>query len=375
MKHQNLTVMFTDIRGFTEEASKRSREGISNLLDAHDRVTKSVVEEYQGKVVKNLGDGYIVTFESPTDALHAAVELHRVAAEESNELKQGEHFELKIALNSGEVILKNKDVFGTPVNISARVLGITPPNKVYLTDSVYQSINKNELEVSFVDSHNFKGIPYPVKVYRVGPKITKKEIANAVFSAIFSKNRAKKNFSFALIGVALILTTGFVAAAAISNKASVEGYNEVQGVSDEETPQSSESSEPTSSGGTYSGRSTNSPDSRSTTTPGSGQVQGTTNSSSNSQGTTIQNTSTPGATVTPTTTPTTTTEDQSCGVGVCDPCTSNFDKCKKDCTSTCSTDNGNTGGDTGGSKDKDNSSGGNKNNNQDTTGPPPQQAI
>jgi adenylate cyclase len=66
---QNLAIMFTDIKGFTERTSGSTREGMKSLLAEHDRLLVPVFQYFDGRIVKTIGDAFLVTFGSPTDAV------------------------------------------------------------------------------------------------------------------------------------------------------------------------------------------------------------------------------------------------------------------------------------------------------------------
>jgi len=60
-------------------------------------------------------------------------------------LRQDEKLRIRVSLNSGEVRINSGDVFGEPVNVAARLEGITPANEVYFTESIYLSMSKAEV--------------------------------------------------------------------------------------------------------------------------------------------------------------------------------------------------------------------------------------
>ena len=69
MQTQNLTIMFTDIKGFTPKTSKMSREKLHKLLDQHDELILPLFKKFKGRLIKTIGDAFMVTFHSPTDAV------------------------------------------------------------------------------------------------------------------------------------------------------------------------------------------------------------------------------------------------------------------------------------------------------------------
>ena len=69
MDSKVLTIMFTDIKGFTQTTGNRSREGMLDLVKRHDKLLRPIIEYYEGRVVKTIGDAFLVVFESPTNAV------------------------------------------------------------------------------------------------------------------------------------------------------------------------------------------------------------------------------------------------------------------------------------------------------------------
>lgn len=167
MRTANLAIVFTDIKGFTERTSRQTLEENQRLLKLHADLLLPLFRGFSGKVVKSIGDAFMVTFESPTQAVlcGAAIQdrlwAHNRAAPESDRL------EVRVAVNAGEVRLEGGDVFGEPVNIASRVEGIAEAGEVFFTEAVYLSMNKAEVPAREVGEFSLKGIPEKVRVYRI----------------------------------------------------------------------------------------------------------------------------------------------------------------------------------------------------------------
>jgi len=167
METKHVTILFVDMKGFTSLTATLSRKQVSHLLDTFEKLIKPKVKEFKGEIIKALGDGYIITFASPTNAVLCAMKIQEALSTHNAVSPATEFFELRIALNTGEVTLKNGDIFGEPVNLASRVEMVAKPGEVYLTEAVYLAMNKNEVPVEKVGRGKLKGIPGNVKVYRV----------------------------------------------------------------------------------------------------------------------------------------------------------------------------------------------------------------
>lgn len=167
MKTANLAIMFTDIQGYTERTSNSSRETTTELLKAHNKLLMPIIMHFRGRLVKTIGDAFLVVFASPTAAVLCGTTIQDALFKYNYGKNEEEQIHLRVAINVGEVILTKGDVFGEAVNIASRVENITPAEEVYLTQSVYLSMNKTEIHVQEVGHFNLKGIPEAVTVYCV----------------------------------------------------------------------------------------------------------------------------------------------------------------------------------------------------------------
>jgi len=164
---KTLTIMFTDIKGFTDRTSKSSRDQLKKMLDLHDELICPFFNEFGGRIVKTIGDAFMVTFNSPTDAVLCGIKIQNKLDAHNEHLPDDEKLEIRVAINTGEVTIKENDVFGEAVNIAARLEGIADAGDIYFTESVYLSMNKAEIPTASVGYRHFKGIPEEIKVYKV----------------------------------------------------------------------------------------------------------------------------------------------------------------------------------------------------------------
>ena len=109
-------------------------------------------------MIKSLGDGWLVAFASCHDAVSC-----------SNTLKQSivsNPLDIRFGINSGDVHFENDDVFGDTVNIAARLEAISSSNEITVSESVYQSLEK-DMKNDFKDQGPvmLKNIQHPVHVW------------------------------------------------------------------------------------------------------------------------------------------------------------------------------------------------------------------
>lgn len=146
---KNLTIIFTDIKGFTSTTATYSRRQLRHLLDLQDEIVKPVIQRYHGQIVKTTVDAYLIIFESPTNAVLCGMKIQEEVNAHNANSPEEDRFELRIAINTGEVNIRNNDVFDelvNLVNITARIENIAEPNEVYFTESVYLAMKKTRFQ-------------------------------------------------------------------------------------------------------------------------------------------------------------------------------------------------------------------------------------
>ncbi len=162
-----LTIMFVDLVGYTKTTGKLKREDISGLHDVFDTICAGVFDKYEGEVVKKMGDAFLATFKSPTNALLAGVELQNDFKRYNQHYKLKNPLKIRVALHSGEVVIRNGDIYGDAVNTTSRIEGIVKAGDVIFSEAVYNNMNKNEIPFLFVGEKRFKGVKRPVKIFKI----------------------------------------------------------------------------------------------------------------------------------------------------------------------------------------------------------------
>jgi adenylate cyclase len=107
-----LTVMFTDLEGFTRFTTDRGDDVAAALISDHQRLVGPVVRSRGGRIVKRLGDGLMLTFPAPEAAVLAGLEMVGTVQEP---------LRLRAGLHVGEAVVTHDDMFGHIVNVAARI--------------------------------------------------------------------------------------------------------------------------------------------------------------------------------------------------------------------------------------------------------------
>ncbi|MGB5377582.1 adenylate/guanylate cyclase domain-containing protein, partial [Muriicola sp.] len=157
---QLAAIMFTDIVGYTALMGKDEQNAF-RLLQQNRDLQKPIIKKFNGRWIKELGDGVMASFKTVSDAVNAAVKIQE-ACNTAND------FQLRIGIHLGEVVFENDDVFGDTVNIASRIQGVAQPGCIFISETVQHNVtNKNEFKSQFVKEMLFKNVPQPMRMYQV----------------------------------------------------------------------------------------------------------------------------------------------------------------------------------------------------------------
>ncbi|MBQ0819673.1 tetratricopeptide repeat protein [Microvirga sp. HBU67558] len=150
--------------------------GASGLMEADEASTLSAIRtifsemiepaaaRHQGRIVKTMGDGALLEFASPVEAVLCAAETQTAIADHQHEYPD---VQLRIGINLGDILIGDDgDILGDSVNVASRLESIADPGGICISGKVYDEL-QGKLDLSFEDrgEQNLKNIARPVRVY------------------------------------------------------------------------------------------------------------------------------------------------------------------------------------------------------------------
>ena len=151
------TVLFTDIVGSTQRAAEVGDHAWRDLLDRHNRLVRDELENWRGREVKTLGDGFVATFDGPARAVRCARAIVNRLAELGLEVRAG--------LHTGECELLDGDVAGIAVHIGARIGAMARAGEVLVSSTVKDLAVGSGLEFRDHGVHALHGVPGEWRAY------------------------------------------------------------------------------------------------------------------------------------------------------------------------------------------------------------------
>lgn len=152
-------IMFTDIVGYTALMNKDENAAFK-LLQQNKLLHKSSIKEYNGRWLKEMGDGVLLSFDTVSDAVNCAINIQKSC-------DMLENISLRIGIHQGEVVFENNDVLGDGVNIASRIEALAPSGGIYVSESISRNIHNKGIETRYIKEQILKNIEYPVRIYEV----------------------------------------------------------------------------------------------------------------------------------------------------------------------------------------------------------------
>ena len=155
------TILFTDIASSTERAAEVGDRRWRELLGRHDTLARAQLERYRGREVKMTGDGLLATFDGPARAVTCAAAIGR----EMHTLG----LEVRAAVHTGEVELRDGDIGGIAVHIASRVMGLARPNEVLVSSTVKDLVAGAEIRFEDRSIQSLRGVPGQWQLFAAFP--------------------------------------------------------------------------------------------------------------------------------------------------------------------------------------------------------------
>ncbi len=179
-KEKEITVLFTDIRGFTSVSEKMKPKEVVSMLNAYLGEMTKAVFRHDGTVDKYIGDCIMAVFNAPLDqkehpllAIKTALDIQK-AVKELHEKKRVPKVKVGVGINTGIAVIGNigsaermeYTAIGDTVNLASRLCGVAEPEQIIISESTYERA-KDKIEVEKLEKIKVKGKEKEIQIYSV----------------------------------------------------------------------------------------------------------------------------------------------------------------------------------------------------------------
>ncbi len=162
-------ILAADVVGYSALMERDEDRTLARLKAHRQEFVEPLIAEYQGRVVKLMGDGALCEFASVVDAVRCAVLIQQGMAEREADVPEAERIRFRIGINLGDVIHEaDGDLYGDGVNVAARLEQLAEPGGVVVSGTAYDQLHgKLDLTLEFAGEQRVKNIERLVRAYRV----------------------------------------------------------------------------------------------------------------------------------------------------------------------------------------------------------------
>jgi len=157
---QLAAILFADIVGFTHLMQKDEHKANLTRKKLYGSLENQTAQR-QGRILKFSGDGVLCMFQSPVEAVRAAIEVQ-------SEMRQEPQVPLRIGIHIGDVIIDENDIFGDGVNLASRLESFAVAGSIFISGKVQDEIkNQPDIQSKSLGKYSFKNVADPNHIYAI----------------------------------------------------------------------------------------------------------------------------------------------------------------------------------------------------------------
>ncbi|CDO29362.1 adenylate/guanylate cyclase domain-containing protein [Mycolicibacterium porcinum] len=160
-----VVIVFSDIEGSTEYNAAMGDRAWVKLLEKHNKLVQARVDKHGGHVVKTQGDGFMIAFADPENAVRFATDVQGALAESP---QRWQAIRVRIGVHMGTSVRRGDDLFGLDVAMAARVAGQADGGEILVSEPVGEAVRHlGDIVLGAAREVELKGLPGTHRLYPV----------------------------------------------------------------------------------------------------------------------------------------------------------------------------------------------------------------
>ncbi|MCL5011778.1 MAG: adenylate/guanylate cyclase domain-containing protein [Candidatus Marsarchaeota archaeon] len=169
-ERQEITILFSDVRGFTSLSEKTPPEKVVKMLNEYFNIATRIIQKHDGTVDKFIGDAVMAIFNAPIKSESHADNAVQTAIEMQKEFKK-KNLSVGIGINTGDAVIGNigsskvmdYTAIGDAVNTASRIQGLAKAGEIAITDSTFKKIKTKAKAIKRQET--VKGKEKPITIH------------------------------------------------------------------------------------------------------------------------------------------------------------------------------------------------------------------
>ncbi len=160
-----VVIVFSDIEGSTESNAAMGDRAWVKLLEKHNKLVQARVDRHGGHVVKTQGDGFMIAFADPGNAVRFATDVQSALTENP---QRWQSIRVRIGVHMGTSVRRGDDLFGLDVAMAARVAGQADGGEILVSEPVGDAVRHlDDIVLGAAREVELKGLPGSHRLYPV----------------------------------------------------------------------------------------------------------------------------------------------------------------------------------------------------------------
>jgi adenylate cyclase len=160
--------MCADVVGYSRLMGMDEEATLARLNAVRRNLFDPTIAEHRGRIVRAMGDGFLVEFNSVVDAVRCAVKVQNEMPEQTAEMPEERRIRFRMAIAMGDVVTDGDLIYGQAVDIGSRMESLAEPGGINVSRAVRDQV-RDRLPIAFEDlgEHEVKNVPRPVRAFRI----------------------------------------------------------------------------------------------------------------------------------------------------------------------------------------------------------------
>lgn len=156
-----VAILFSDIEGSTALNERIGDRAWVRLIDHHDKLVERCVRKQSGYVVKSQGDGFMIAFAEPAQAVRCSIDMQQQLTKAPNGIR------VRIGIHTGKSVRRGDDLFGRNVAMAARVAAQADGGQILVSKAVRDALSDTDIQFDGEREAELKGFAGTFRLYSV----------------------------------------------------------------------------------------------------------------------------------------------------------------------------------------------------------------
>jgi adenylate cyclase len=168
VEHRFAVVMCADVVGYSRLMGMDEEGTLAHLNTVRRNLFDPTIAEHRGRIVRAMGDGFLVEFNSVVDAVRCAVKVQREMPQHTEEMPADRRIWFRVAIAMGDVVTDGDLIYGQGVDTASRMESLAEPGGINVSRAVRDQV-RDRLPIAFEDlgEHEVKNVARPVRAFRI----------------------------------------------------------------------------------------------------------------------------------------------------------------------------------------------------------------